>query len=145
MSHQLFSRRQHSAERQTARRKRLHQRRVAVSQQRLHVAGIEPGPILCEKRFVARDAVVRQGLSRNWRGRRLHRGRGGSVPFRADVRSQRCLLATVKSRVARIVFLFFDAERNAKPENEVDKNMFRLKFVNYFFYSRLLTKNMLRL
>ena len=122
MSHQLFSRRQHPAQRQAARGQRLHQGRVAVSQERLHVTGIEPGPILGQKRFVSLDAVVRQRLNRDVaggrRGRVLRGGRGGSVPFRADVRGQGCLLATVKMGVAGVVFLFLDAERNAEPGNE---------------------------
>jgi hypothetical protein len=49
------------------------------------------------------------------RGRVLRGGRGGSVPFRANVRGQGCLLATVKMGVAGVVFLFLDAERNAEP------------------------------
>jgi hypothetical protein len=93
-----------------------------VSQERLHVTGIEPGPILGQKRFVSLDAVVRQRLNRDVaggrRGRVIRGGRGGSVPFRADIRGQGCLLATVKMGVAGVVFLFLDAERNAEPGNE---------------------------
>ena len=58
MLHQLFSGGQDPTQGQTARRQGLHQRGIAVSQQRLHVLRVEPGPVLGQEGLVPGDVVV---------------------------------------------------------------------------------------
>ena len=91
MPHQLFCRGQRTRQGQAAVGHRLHQRWVAVRQQRLHEVLVESRPVLSEKRFISgADIVFLLIILRDW-----------TCGWRANLRAQHRCPVSLRRRVWR--------------------------------------------